>query len=105
MPSVFLSSTSIDLRDYREAAIRACNELELIPIAMEFFEAMGDGATAGSKKKLDVADLYLGFYAHRYGYEEPGCKKGVTEEEYDYAGERGLRRLCLLIDEKYPWPP
>jgi len=28
----------------------------------------------------------------------------VTELEYDYAGERGLERLCFLADPSYPWP-
>jgi tetratricopeptide (TPR) repeat protein len=101
---VFLGSTSQDLSDYRAAAIQVCNELGLVPIAMEFFEAMGRGATAGSKQKLTEADLYVGFFAHRYGYVEEGYDRSVTEIEFDYAGERSLERLCFLVDQDYPWP-
>lgn len=36
---------------------------------------------------------------------EEGCDKSVTEVEFDYAGERGLDRLCFLVNPKYPWPP
>jgi tetratricopeptide (TPR) repeat protein len=100
---VFLGSTSQDLRDYRAAAIQVCNELGLVPLAMEFFEAMGRGATAGSKQKLAEADVYAGFFAHRYGYVEEG-DRSVTEIEFDYAGERGLERLCFLVDPDHPWP-
>ena len=71
---------------------------------MEHFEAMGVGATEGSKAKLQNADLYVGIIAHRYGYIEGGYNKSVTELEYDYAGELGLKRLCFVIDPTYAWP-
>jgi hypothetical protein len=105
MTSVFISSTGKDLADYREAAIETCNRLGLVPIAMEFFEAMGAGATDGSKRRLEKADLFIGILAHRYGYIEQGHNKAVTEIEFDYAGERGLDRLCFLVKPDYPWPP
>ncbi len=102
---VFISSTGKDLEMYRQAAIDVCNELLLIPIGMEYFEAMGKGATAGSKFHLDKADVYVGIFAHRYGYIEKGYKRSVTEIEYDYAGEQSLERLCFLIDPNQPWLP
>lgn len=102
---VFISSTSRDLIAYRDAAIEVCNRLKMTPIAMEFFEAMGVGATAGSKRKLDDSNLYVGLFAHRYGYIEAGYIASVTEIEFDYAGELGLDRLCFLVDPTYPWSP
>jgi hypothetical protein len=105
MTNVIISSTGHDLKDYRHAAIETCNRLGLIPIAMEFFEAMGRGATEGSKLRMNAADLFVGIYAHRYGYIEDGYDKAVTEIEFDYAGERALERLCFLLDPKHPWPP
>ena len=53
---------------------------------MEFFEAMGVGATEGSKQKLDTADLCVGIFAHRYGYREEGYEQSVIEIEFDHAG-------------------
>jgi hypothetical protein len=103
--NVFISSTGRDLGPYREAAIETCNRLGFIPNAMEFFEAMGVGATEGSRRKIDEADLYIGIFAHRYGYIEDGYTQSVTEVEFDYAGSKGLDRLCFLVDETYPWPP
>src|ERR1041385_8945695 len=102
--NVFISSTSLDLEKYRQAAIEVCVDLGFLPIAMESFEAMGVGATEGSKRKLKEADLYVGIIAHRYGYMEDGYTKSVTEIEFDYAGERGLDRLCFLVDPEHRWP-
>ncbi len=102
---VFLSSTGRDLADYRQAAIEMCNRLQLVPLAMEFFEAMGKGASAGSLAKLAEADVYVGIFAHRYGYIEPGSERSVTEAEFDTASERGLEQICFLVDPNHPWPP
>jgi hypothetical protein len=104
MFKVFISSTSKDLGQYRSAAIEVCNRLGLIPLGMEFFGAMGAAATEGSKRKLNEADVYVGTFAHRYGYIEEGYDLSVTELEYDYAGERGLERLCFILDPASPWP-
>ena len=101
----FLSSTGKDLGEYRRAAIAVCNRFGIVPIAMEFFEAMGAGATQGSIEKLNDADVYIGVLAHRYGYVEPGYARSVTELEFAHAGERGIERLCFLVDPGYPWPP
>lgn len=103
--NVFISSTSRDLTVYRDAAIEVCNRLKLVPIAMEFFEAMSAGATSGSKQKLEESNLYVGIFAHRYGYIEDGYNKAVTEIEFDHAGKLNLDRLCFLVDPTYPWPP
>jgi len=102
--SVFISSTSVDLKKYRVAAMQVCEQLGFEPIAMENFEAMGVGATEGSKRKLRDADLYVGIIAHRYGYIESGHDRSVTEIEFDYAGERGLDRLCFIVDPDHSWP-
>jgi len=105
MTNVFISSTGLDLKDYRQAAFDTCLKLGFQPIAMEFFEAMGVGASEGSKRKLDDADLYVGIFAHRYGYIENGYKDSVTVVEFDYAGKHHLDRLCFLVDPNFPWSP
>ena len=104
MNNVFISSTGKDLAEYRQAAIEICNRLGLTPNAMEFFESMGAGATAGSQRRLDEADVYVGIFAHRYGFIEPGYTQSVTELEFDYAGQRGLERLCFALNANTPWP-
>jgi Domain of unknown function (DUF4062) len=102
---VMISSTGSDLADYRQAAVEVCNRMGLQPVAMEFFEAMGQGATEASKRKLADADVYVGTFAHRYGHVDAGYDRSVTEVEFDHAGELGLERLCFVVDPSYPWPP
>lgn len=105
MTRVFISSTSLDLKPYRQVAREVCAALDFEPVMMEDFEAMGVGATEGSKRKLNKADLYVGVVAHRYGYIENGYPHSVTEIEFDYAGERSMERLCFLVDPAYTaWP-
>jgi hypothetical protein len=96
-----ISSRGRDLEDYRRAAIDVCIQLALTPIAMEFFEAMGQGATEGSKRKLREADVYVGISAHRSGHIEDGYDRGVTEVEFDYADELGLERLCFIAEPSF----
>lgn len=105
MIKLFISSTSRDLAAYRQKAIEICQRFDVHAIAMEYFEAMSAGATEGSLRKIDEADLYVGIFAHRYGYIEPGYEKAVTELELDRAIELALDRLCFLVDPTYPWPP
>lgn len=104
MISAFISSTSEDLSTYRDAAIEVCQRQGMLPVAMEHFAAMSAGATAGSRKKLDGCDLYIGVYAYRYGYIEPGYNQSVTELEFDYAAEKNIDRLCFVVDPEYVWP-
>src|SRR5438045_9492994 len=99
---VFLSSTGRDLGDYRAAAIAVCNELGLIPVAMEFWESLGRGATAISLTKLDDCDVFVGFFAHRYGYVEDGDDRSVTEREFDHAAGK-MDRLCFVMSADHPW--
>jgi NB-ARC domain/Domain of unknown function (DUF4062) len=103
-PRVFLSSTSRDLKEYRDAGIGVCNRFGLTPVGMEFFGAMPAGASEASKERLAGSNVYVGLFAHRYGYVEDGYDCSVTEIEFDYAGELGIDRLCFLVDPEYPWP-
>jgi hypothetical protein len=101
---VFISSTSRDLIEYRQVAIDTCLKLGLLPVAMEFFEAMAEDAAGGSTRKLDESDLYVGIFAHRYGYVPDGQTISVTEMEYGYARSKGIPCLVFVIDPEALWP-
>lgn len=73
-------------------------------MGMEFFNAMGPGATEGSKQRIMQSDVYIGIFAYRYGYVEEGHAESVTEIEFKFAGERNIDRLCFLVDPACPWP-
>jgi hypothetical protein len=101
---VFIGSTARDLTDYRDKARDVCLELDFMPTMMEYFEAMGQGATKGSLMKVDQADIYVGIFAYRYGFIEPGQSASVSELEFEHAGKRGIPRLCFVVDRRHPWP-
>ncbi len=101
---VFLSSTFLDLVEYREAAIHACRRVGLIPVYMEDFPPDPRDAIAFCKAKVEEADLFLGVYAHRYGYIPDGSEVSITEMEYNWAIERNLPTHLFVIDPDHPWP-
>jgi hypothetical protein len=53
-------------------------------------------------KLVDQAELYLGIFAHRYGYVPTGSDVSLTEMEYNRAVERGLPRLIFLMHADHP---
>ena len=89
----FISSTSLDLGDYRDGAREVCNRLAVVPIGMESFESMGQGATAGSRAKVKEANVYVGIIANRYGFVETGHDTGAVGHDCD-ARVRGALPLA-----------
>ncbi|MCC6615782.1 MAG: DUF4062 domain-containing protein [Anaerolineae bacterium] len=101
--SVFISSTSQDLQDYREAVNRAIRRLRMLPIDMVDFGSQPGGAVKVSVDEVRRADYFVGVIAHRYGYVPEGADKSVTEQEYDDAVRLRKPRLMYMIDPAYAW--
>lgn len=107
---VFISSTSIDLPDHRAAVRDAILSLGLFPSGMEHWPVGGENPVDLCRQKVESAEIYLGFYAHRYGWRPPGHDgKSITELEYDWAAEvlrdgKPIPRLCFIMDDEHPWP-
>jgi len=81
---VFVSSTFSDLKDERQAALRAILELDHMPAGMELFPAVDDSAWQLIREVIDASDYYVLIVGGRYGsLDEEGL--GYTEKEYDYA--------------------
>ena len=101
--AVFISSTSIDLAEYRRVVIDTLLRMGLHPLAMEHMGSQPKGdATSVSYDYLAQADLYLGIVAWRYGYVPAGETRSVTHLEYEEAKRRAeqlsLPRLMFLAD-------
>ena len=103
MKSVFISSTSNDLKEYRAAVDAAIRRLELRPINMVDFGAQPGGAVGVSVREVGKGDIFVGILAKRYGYVPVGMDKSVTEQEYDEAVRRRIPRLMYLLDEQFTW--
>jgi hypothetical protein len=103
--NIFVSSTSIDLEPYRTKARDAILSFGLQPVMMEYWPAMDASAVQACIDAVDRSDVYVGVFAHRYGFCPAGSDLSITEMEFDRATARGIPRLCFLIDESTPWPP
>ena len=99
---VFISSTSIDLPEHRQKVIDACNQLHLIPDGMKHWPAADSEALKFCLDKVNQADVFVGIYAHRYGWIPPGESKSITELEYDRAVERGIPRYLFVMGDDHP---
>jgi hypothetical protein len=97
----FISSSCIDLPEHRRQVVQACLELQIRPDGLERWPLADSDATAQCLDKLDSADLFIGVYAHRYGWVPPGHSKSISELEYDRALARGLPRLIFLIGDEH----
>ncbi len=101
----FLSSTYYDLIDYRRAAHDALEQLGLHVIWMEAFGARPEESTKACLDEVAECDLFVGIYAHRYGYIPAGANISITEQEFDHAQKLGKPIFGFIVDENHPWPP
>ena len=99
--SVFLSSTSLDLREHREAIRQKCAALGYRVVAMEEFGAQDGNAAGISLKEIAPCDVFVGVYARRYGYVPKQAETSVTEMEYDEAKRLGKPRLVFVVAPDY----
>ncbi|MBI2918739.1 MAG: DUF4062 domain-containing protein [Chloroflexi bacterium] len=95
---VFISSTFADLKDERQAVLRAVLELDQMPAGMELFPAADDSAWQLIKDVIDASDYYVVIIGGRYGsLDETGL--GYTEKEYEYATS-AKKPVIPLLHEK-----
>lgn len=81
---IFVSSTFTDLKEERQAVLKAVLELDHMPAGMELFPATDASAWLLIKDVIDASDYYVLIIGGRYGsLDETGI--GYTEKEYDYA--------------------
>jgi hypothetical protein len=102
--SVFISSTSNDLRDHRKVLREALLYAGYHPNDMADFGARVDGAVSACLEEVEESDLFVGIYAWRYGFIPPGSEISITEMELRTAAELGKPCLLFVLDETFDWP-
>jgi hypothetical protein len=102
--AVFVGSTYRDLIEHRLEVQETVLALGLLPIMMESFGATPDTPMNGSVRLVGMADIYVGIFAHRYGFIAAGNDISITEAEYDEATRLKLDKLCFEVDSDHPWP-
>ncbi|WP_300245395.1 DUF4062 domain-containing protein [Pseudomonas sp.] len=92
---VFVSSTYVDLKEERQKVNQTLMEMDCIPAGMELFPATDEEQWEFIKKIIDDCDYYLLIIGGRYG---SLSSEGIsyTEQEFDYAVERGIRVVALV---------
>ena len=102
---VFLSSTYNDLIEHRRAAHDSLEQLGLHVIWMEAFGARPVESTKACLGEIDECELFVGIYAHRYGYIPEGSDVSITEQEFLHAKSKGKPIFCFIVHEDHPWSP
>ena len=100
-----ISSTARDLPEYRDQVKDACLRVSMIPKMMEHLSALDAEAIQASLDMVDEADIYVGVFAHRYGYVPKGHDISITEMEYNRAVERDIPRLLFIMRDDVPILP
>lgn len=102
---VFISSTYIDLGEHRKAAHDALEKLDVQVIWMEAFGARPEDSTTACLKEVEESDLFIGIYAHRYGYIPKDSTVSITEQEFDHAQKFDKPIFGFIVNEDHAWSP
>src|SRR5690348_15709053 len=101
---VFISSTALDLIDHRSAVAAAIERLGLTLSRMETFGARPTEPREACIEENEQSELFVGLYAHRYGYIPDGSGVSITELEFNRAYALRRPTFCFYANEHYPWP-
>ena len=105
--TVFVSSTSRDLKDYREVAKDVILSLGWHPEMMEHWGAGPVPTVNECRARLRPCDLVLMVVAFQKGW-VPAADQGgdgkdsITAIEHAYALERGIPVLAMLASDTWP---
>lgn len=102
---VFISSTYIDLVEYRKAAKEALERLGQQVGGMEIFGAREEEPKTVALAELEKCKLVIGIYAYRYGFIPEGDEISITEQEYLHAKNKGKDVICFVVSEDQLWLP
>ena len=104
---VFISSTSLDLKDYRAVARNVILDIGWHPIMMEHFGTSPEPTVEACCRRVDDSNVFLLIMAFRRGWVPLEDKGGngtdsMTTLELARAREKGIPILTLLASETWP---
>ena len=100
---VYLSSTYNDLIEHRAAAVRAIRKAGFDCNAMEEYAASDERPLDYCLRDVAKCDVYVGLFAHRYGFIPEGRQESITQLEYREAKSRQIPALIFLLAPDHPW--
>lgn len=97
---VFISSTYLDLRQERQAAVEAVLKSGHIPAGMELFTAGDKSQWEVIKRWITDSDIYMLILGGRYGSVENTSGLSYTELEYDFALSLNKPHFAVVITDE-----
>lgn len=97
--NVFISSTFIDLEEYRKEIWQLLSQYDVNVLGMEQFGARKETPLETCINEVKRSDIYVGIIAQRLGSIESNSTKSYTQLEYEKAVELDKEILIYLIDE------
>ncbi len=104
---VFLSSTAMDLAEYRKAVFdELMSTGRFFCIRQEEFGSQNSNAVEFCRKAVRRADIFVGLVGLRRGWEPAAGneKRSITEMEHDWARDAGRPRYLWVTPEDFPVP-
>jgi Domain of unknown function (DUF4062) len=97
---VFVSSTYMDLKHERQAAVEAILDAGHIPAGMELFAADNNSQWVQIQEWIEESDIFMLILGGRYGSIEPSGEKSYIHLEYEFADSIGKPLFALVIKEE-----
>ena len=101
---IYISSTTLDLKNHRRAVVGALLRSGHTPVCMEHHAAGNVVPKDECLREVSTCEVYVGIFAWRYGFIPPQCEVSLTEMEYREAVRCGIPTLVFLMDENAEWP-
>src|SRR5437764_4770506 len=95
MPKVFLSSTFLEMEEYRKAAAEAIDQYGYQCIRMETFPASDRAIPDFCRARVAECDVFVLILGQFYGTPIPNRNISYTEDEFDAAVELKKPRLVF----------
>jgi len=106
MNNIFVSSTFNDLKKHRNTVREGIRQLGAVDLSMENLGARDERPKEECLRLVkEDSQVFVGIYAHRYGFVPEGDDISITQSEYEAATLAGLPRFIYVIDNEHPWPP
>ncbi|MDM0084577.1 DUF4062 domain-containing protein [Variovorax sp. J31P179] len=100
--TVFVSSTSSDMKPYRQAIREVIEGLHMRFVGMEDFSSSRQAPADLIRRKVLESETYVGILGMRYGYVDPGTGLSMTELEYHQAVASAKPMRMFVMDQQAP---
>ena len=107
-PTIYVSSTFIDLEGHRAALKTALDKARYDVECMEKYTAFDERPLNRCLADVAATDMYVLLIAHRYGFRPPENnpqRRSITQLEYEQASRHNKPRLVFTVDRKQLWLP